>query len=144
MGSGGAGTAGRRVDLGADLPDLAIMVREHAELAHGDEGRGEVGEELARRRGGGGVGLARDVGAGGGIEEECGVGGEEALVAGDEGVVVGVEGGRRGRVEVDERGVVAGLALPAEGAGPALGGCELCIGTGPSKPRGLIPGMYTL
>jgi len=92
------------------------VVREHAELAHGDEGRCEVGEELARRsRGGGGVGLARDVGAGGGVEEEGGVGGKEALVAGDEGVVVGVEGRRRGRVEVDEGGVVAGLALPAEG-----------------------------
>lgn len=89
------------------------MVRERAQLAHGDEGRGEVGEELGRRRGG--VGLAGDVGASGGVEEEGGVCGEQALVAGDEGVVVGVEGGGRGRVEVDEGGVVAGLALAAKG-----------------------------
>ena len=102
----------RRVDLGADLPDLALVVREHAEPAHGDEGRGEVGEELG---GGGGVGLGGDVGAGGGVEEQRGVGGEEAPVAGDEGVVVGVEVGGRGRVEVDEGGGVAGLALAAKG-----------------------------
>lgn len=88
------------------------MVRERAELAHGDEGRGEVGEELV---GGRGVGLGGDVGGGGGVEQQRGVGGEEAPPAGDEGVVAGVEDGRRGGVEVDEGGVVAGLALPAQG-----------------------------
>lgn len=111
VGRPGGVVGGVRVDLGADLPDLPLVVRERADLAHGDEGRGEVGEELVV---GGGVGLARDVGAGGRVEQQRGVGGEEAAAAGDEPVVAGVEGGGRVRVEVEEGGVVAGPALPAK------------------------------
>jgi hypothetical protein len=101
-----------RVDLGADLPDLSPVVRERADLAHGDEGLGKVGEELVV---GGGVSLGGDVGSGVLVEEQRGVGGEEAPFAGDELVVAHVEGGGRVGVQVDHGSGIAGLALPAQG-----------------------------
>ncbi len=110
-GGGGGGRRRRRVDSRALVPDLAVGVGEHADLAHVDEGDDEVGEELVV---GGGVGLAEDVGLGVGVEEKRGVGGEEAPLRGHLLVVVGVEGGRGWGVEVDEGVHVADLALPAE------------------------------
>jgi hypothetical protein len=53
------------------LISLSLVVREHVEPAHGDEG---LGEELVRR---GGFGLALDVVAGGRVPEQRGVGGQD-------------------------------------------------------------------
>lgn len=87
------------------------MVRQHADLAHVDEGRGEIGEELVGR---GGIGLAHHVGPGVPVEEQRGVGGEEPPARRDIPVVPEVERGAAARVEVDQGGEVAGPALAPE------------------------------
>nr|ACR36030.1 unknown [Zea mays] len=94
------------------LPDLALAAGEHADGAHLDHGRGEVGEELVPV---GARGVAEHVGAGGRVGEQLGVGVEEAPALGHVGVVAQVEGAEAAGVHLDQGGVVVQAgALGAE------------------------------
>jgi hypothetical protein len=100
------------VDDVALLPDLALAAGEHADGAHLDHGRGEVGEELVPV---GTRGVAEHVGAGGRVGEQLGVGVEEAPALGHVGVVAQVEGPEAAGVHLHQRGVVVQAgALGAE------------------------------